>query len=558
MVRIASGIATGNKALAREGADMLYGNFAYLSDNLRSAAAAWKAKRSLLDPVPPRYANGGVTGEIIRTPGRAVGMLDEFLTATNYRSYIRAKSLRLAREQGLEGAALDARVAEDLKASFDPNTGIATVPEALKYAEVPSFKQPLGTGFGKAWQEMAQDNLTARFITPFVKAPVNIFRYVLDSTPGLNLIAKRNRDILAAGGEEAAMLHTRSALATAMYGYGLYQSRAGNLTGRGPTDPELRKMWLGDPEHGGHQEYSIKIGGKWISYRRMDPFGMPLGLIADTHTFLNEMGDKDVDAEHYAAAVVASIGQNMVSRSYMSGLADFMSAFAEGNANKTMRYAQGFLGNAVPQLVASLNPDPYYREMRSVMDGVVARIPGYSETLPPRYNAFGEKSLKAEGVLNRGANMFQVKNAAPTVEDNLVDLKRALPAFPQKLEGHIDLSDKSFRQSDTQLSPYERLMQLVRSPEDGRPGLRQAMEDLVKTEKWKQASSGADLYPGGARWILAATTKEAYEQRALKQVLNEYPKLRTQYEATMRIKGAAITGGEPAVKQVESMMGVTR
>lgn len=551
-LRTTAGAITGNRAMMQEGADMLVGNWAYLADNLRSAAAAFKAGRSVIDPIPPRFATGGVTGTLIRTPGRVVGMLDEFLTATNYRAYVRAKSLRLARDQGLTGASLDARVAEDLKAAFDPETGIARIPEALKYAEVPSFKQPLGSGFGKAWQDMANDNLAARFITPFVKAPVNIWRYVLDSTPLLNMVAKRNRDILMAGGEDAALLNTRSAVATMVYGYGMFAAANASLTGRGPSDPELRKMWLKD-----HQPYSVKVGNQWISYRRIDPVGTPLGLIADTHTFLQELGDKDVDAEHMAAAVVASISQNMIGRAMMSGMAEFMGAFSEGNATKVERYIGGMVANVVPALASSLNPDPYYREVSSVLDAVIARVPGYSQTLPPRYNAFGEKALKVGGVLNRGANMFTAQDATPTIEDSLVELKRALPAFSQKLEGHIDLSDKSFGDGK-QLSPYERLMQLVRAPEDGRPSLRKAMEDLVQSPKWQNSSGGAAMFPGGARWILASTLKESYEQRAFKKVLDEYPKLKTQYEAVARMKGAAITSGESGVQQVESMMGVSR
>jgi hypothetical protein len=539
-----AGALTGNKAMMQEGADILYGNFAYLKENLQASAAAWRAGRSIIDPVPPHYAIGGVTGTIVRTPGRAVGMLDEFLTATNYRSYVRAKSLRLGREQGLEGAALDARVAEDLRNAYDPQTGIATIPEALRYAEVPSFKQPLGGGFGKGWQNFAQDNLTVRFITPFVKAPVNIFRYVLDGTPLLNMVAKRNRDIIREGGEAAALLHTRSAYATALYGYGFMQARAGNLTGRGPSDPELRKLWLED-----HQPYSIKVGGTWVSYRRFDPLGMPLGLIADFHTFASEMGDKDQDAEHYGAAVVASITQNLLSRSYMSGLAEFMDAASGNNPNKVIRYGSNFIASAIPAGVAALNPDPYYRETQGLIDGLIARVPGYSETLMPRFNAFGEKALKADGVLNRGANMAQLMNAKPDkTADRLLELKKALPAFSEKLDT-IDLTDKSLGDGK-QVRPYERLMQLVRHPEDGRPSLRQAFTELVNSDKWAEGTNGAHGFPGGDRYIYAKVTKEAYEQRALKQVLSEYPKLSQKWRDLQRAKGAAIQGGDTAVNQL--------
>lgn len=43
---------------------------------------------------------------------------------------------------------------------------------------------------------------------------------------------------------------------------------------------------------------------------------------------------------------------------------------------------------------------------------------------------------------------------------------------------------------------------------------------------------------------MAAALKDKYETRALKEVLDEYPRLRNAMQAVQRVRGAAIQGGD--------------
>jgi hypothetical protein len=101
------------------------------------------------------------------------------------------------------------------------------------------------------------------------------------------------------------------------------------------------------------------------------------------------------------------------------------------------------------------------------------------------------------------------------------------------------------------------MMELLRHPADGQQSLRDAMTELVRSPKWKESSDGTSLFPGGARWLLAAALKDKYEGRALQQVMEEYPRLREQIRAIRRMKGAAITSGEQGVQQVQQLFGVS-
>lgn len=565
VVRMAAGAGSFNRALFQEGADIMWGNFKYLGDNLKSMAMSFRGGRSLINPQPQHIAIGGVTGDniwarmengagtAVRIPGRVLTAADEFARVTAYRAYVRAKSLRLGREQGLSGAALETRVAEDLRASFDENTGIAKLPEALKYAEVPTMSGPLGREtLGGGFQTFANNHPEVRFIAPFVKASVNIFRYVHKSIPILNRLNAETRAALQRGGEEAAIIRARSYLAATVYGFGFYQAFAGNLTGRGPSDPELRKLWLKN-----HQPYSIKVGGQWISYRQLDPLSTPLGLIADGITVVHELGDKAVEASDLAYGTVAALFYNLSSKSMMSGVTQFAEAWASNDAHAAQRWLQGFGSNIVPNLVASTNPDPVYRDVQGMADAVIARIPGWSKTLDPRFDMFGEPVLKTPGVLNRN-QIFTAKSAGHSVEDDLLAIGKGLAPLNPKMEGGlIDLKDRTAYDNGTNKSPYIRMMELIRNPAHGGPSLHEAMTELANSPKWNESSDGTSLFPGGKRWLLAAALKNKYEGRALKQVLSEYPKLREQLRAVRRMKGAAITSGEQGVQAVEQRFGVT-
>lgn len=551
VVRMVAGVTTRNRALLREGADIMWGNFQYLKDNLKSMGASLRAGRSIINPQPQRVAIGGVTGDIVRLPGRLLMGLDELIRVTNYRSFVRAKSLRVGREQGLSGAALEARVADDLRNSFDAETGIALLPDALKYAETPTFSGPLGHDtFGGKFHDFTNNAIEAKFIAPFVKASVNIFRYVWQGTPLLNIANRQAREIMKQGGEAAAVLHSRSALAATVYGTSLYMATSGNLTGRGPTDPELRKLWLRD-----HQPYSVRVGDQWLSYRRSDPLSTPLGLIADLNTMISE-GFVD-DGEDVAYAIVAAITQNLGSKTYLQGITQFAEAFGSGDEHGVRRWLQNFSANmAVPQLVSSVSEDDYYREVRGLADAVIARIPGWSETLPPKHNIFGEPVMRVPGVINRGANPFTAKQATQSVaETALLELERGLSPAPAKLEnGLIDLFSPEYDNGTGKL-PYVRWMELIRTPQHGDPNFRQDLEALVRSSRWTEASDGTETFPGGKRWLMAAGVKEKHEQRALQQLFEEYPKLANARRMLRRMRGAAIRSGESGVAEVEALFG---
>lgn len=542
--RLLAGIATGNGQLAREATDMLFAHAAYFRDNIESMVAALKAGKSIVNPQTQHTAWSGVVGDFVRAPQRVIIGMDEFTKVANYRAQVRAKSLRLGREAGLTGTALDQYVARDLSAAFDDATGIAMVPDALKFGETAAMSAPLEGAFGRKYQELMETSMLARVITPFVKAPINLFNYAWTMTPGLNRFNSQARAIMQAGGEPAAVLHARSTIAGTLYGYGAIQALQGNLTGRGPTDPKLRKEWLQD-----HQPYSIKVGNQWISYKRTDPIGMPLGIIADGVNFASEMSHEHAPAlQDFVVAGLAATTSALSSRSYLQGLTQFAQAWGQGDTHSAQSWINNFVGNiAVPGAVDVANPDTTMREVQTMGDAIMSRVPGWSQKLDPKFNIFGEPVLRA-GATQRAFNPFLFRNVSHSTEEQLLEIGQGFPTPPrQEMGGKIDLGDHKYDTNKIGKSPYARWMELV-----AQSGLRNEVTKLVRSPEFKSMSNGTDDYKGGEQYRRVMGLIERHTSSARREMLREYPTLALDIRRVRREKGAAIRGGEEGVATVDA------
>lgn len=557
LVRALGGVMTGNGALAREGADILYGNYKYFSENVSSALMAFREGRAITNPLPVHNAIDGTLGTLIRIPGRVLTGLHEFATVTNYRSFIRATSLRAGRAAGLEGDALSQYVDKDLSVAFDSKTGIGTIPQGISYAQGATFTKGLGNGtFGAAYQDLANNAWQVKMITPFVKISTNILKYGKSLTPwdlATNLYSG------AKGGfdEETQVNLARATLGSSMYATGMYAAHADLLTGSGPRDPDLRKMWLAT-----HQPYSVKVGDNWISYQRIEPFSTMLGIIADVTETFHESEEQSGASEKIGYSLFSGITKDITNKTYMQGLARFFDAASSGREKDMQAFVQTVSNGLVPfgSLLNQMNPDDTYRNVRSTLDNLRSRIPGLSETLDPAFNSFGEPTLKAPWFANRSLNIATVKPTNPNaVENQLLDLGKGLAPYPQQLKGtNINLSDRDTYDNGTGVSPYARMMQYVRDPKNGGPSLREAMETLVKSDRWKNASGTVQTddftNTGGLKLTLSAAVKTQYEDKALAAVMSEYPKLKDAWTAAQRAKAAALGGGPDAQERVSAIL----
>lgn len=344
--------------------------------------------REVLDP----EGKAGVFSKAIDWYGAALNKVvggslaagDEFGKTMAYNAQLRALGARQAQNLGLEGADVAKHIA-----------GVVSNPpplirqEAMDFAKYATYNQTLTDG-AAGMQKAISKIPGARFVVPFVRTPMNIFKYTFERTP-LGLLSQSIREDLSAGGARRAMASSKLGMGTSVMMLGTDMALNGEITGGGPVDPEIRGRLMS----AGWKPYSIKIDGKYYSYSRFEPFATWLGMSADMAEITSNYEAYDMDAQNevdeLATAVVASLANQVVGKTFLSGVADMTQVLSDSK-----RYGQQYLnkyaGSLVPNGVADIAKaiDPVRHQVFTMMDSIKSRIPGLSKTVPVRYNVYGE------------------------------------------------------------------------------------------------------------------------------------------------------------------------
>lgn len=557
--RYAAGVFTRNPILRQQAADQMFANFSQMKDAIGAGWTAMKEGRSITNPMsvgreigyteagPSKNIVARTTGQVVRMPGNLIQGIDEFLGVLGQRQFIVGRSLQMGREAGLTGNDLASRVADDLRNSYDRKTGVCIVPGAVQYGQNFAFKTPLrGDQWASGVRSFTIDHPESRLIVPVVKTAGNIFDRSWQMTPGLNKLNAGYAAKIAQGGEVAATARTQAGIGAAMWATAMYGVMAGHITGAGPSDPALKKLWLKD-----NQPYSLKVGDQNYEYKRWEPWSTIIGLAADAHTIYHEMADgKTSDPSDLMYAGTAALAHNLGSKSYLSTMFQLMDAVGSGDASKMKSFMEHMAGEAVPfsSALNTLNPDDTQREVRGMADAMMAKVPGLSTRLDPKFNIFGEPTMKTPGYFNRAFDTWGMsKPSGKNVEDDLLELKGRLNSLPaQNYKGlGLDLTDRSqwenpLLSENRGKSPWIRYNELMRSPMYGLPSFRSKLEDFIKSPRWEESSIGTQQFPGGTRLQEVQALKSSAEEHAMQQVMAEYPKLDQAFRLQLQAKGNAL------------------
>ncbi len=544
-----SGALQGDSSVRQEAIDIFTGYFTQFPEAVRAGLTALKTGKSVMDaPFGTMEYKGpiqGYLGQALNASGRLLMAQDDFFKSLGYRSFVRAEAMKEAREMGLNGSFVKKYADDAIKAAYSETKG-ATNEAGLKYARQTTFTEPLKKwseadnpieGIGHAIAKASSDMPWFRYmVAPFVRTPTRIYEFTYNYTPLLSALQASTRETLRAGGPEAADIYAKWAVGSVVWGTGAGLYATGRITGKGPTDPGLREDWL---LH--NRPYSIRLwDDTWIGYNRADPLFTPFGLVADFGDILSE---NQKHAEGIPAAVVAAISRSITSKTYLFAMTDFMDALNSGDGNRVQSYIQRKVsGTLTPSLTAKLNPDPYQREVRGVIDQLMSRTPGFSDLLPAKRNFMGEPTMKlpGSGAIERGINPFSVyhsKNGNEAMDTELFELGKSV-SMPDKFAPgtKVDMTSRDFGLHGTQ-TPYDRMLDLIASPAErdkeswatvrgASQPLREQLRDMMSGDMWKGLTKGvAEYEPGGSKLMAVNLLVGENRAAALKQVKKEFPKL---------------------------------
>jgi hypothetical protein len=129
-----------------------------------------------------------------------------------------------------------------------------------------------------------------------------------------------------------------------------------------------------------------------------------------------------------------------------------------------------------------LNPDPYLRDARGFIDTMMKDKPGYSRTLPPSRDVFGEPIARAIAITTATG-----KTDIVSEENNRIMLETGagLHKPDPKFEG-VDLRDITLASGQNAYDRYQELS----SELPGQPPLKAVLGRLIKSKTYQNMPDG--------------------------------------------------------------------
>ena len=479
-------------------------------------------------------------GELTRLSFRGLTAGDEFFKQLNYRAKVAAnasdEAMDLVRAGKLEKSQIQKFVKDKVDASFNAK-GEATSEAALRYAEKAAFVQDLKVATYAKWPSvgelaasMAGHPVLRGTLLPFVKTPTNVLRNQFEYTPVIGQLRREFWDnVVNKGGEEAA-----SSLGKMTVGLGLtlgigYAALEGRFTGA-PPSPGITM-----PE--GWKPYSVVIFDdngnpkRWIPYDRMQPWGGMVGIIVDALQLSGRIDGPKRD--NTAAAIALSLANNLINKNYLRSLTEFTAIFGGYNAEaKLERWMDNKAASYYPGMFAQFNPDDSQREVRSMLDAMMAKDPWLSQKLRPKADYLGHVKpvpvglpfslISPSAVSEAGADPVMKELSRLSVGP--AQMKTFEPDQWKMLNGtKIDLKDPKYAKDG--VLAYDRMVDLIQTvkPLGESKTFYKKLQEVMKDPRYI-AAKDQDVSPElpGLQVSMIKAVEAQYRQAAYQQMVREY------------------------------------
>jgi hypothetical protein len=417
---------------------------------------------------------------------------------------------------------------------------------------------------------------------PFIRTPTNLWRHFGNRVPIAGIFTKQMRDLWKSGDRRArAEVIGRQLVGTSvtLYAYdqvfGEVEDAQGNrypaVTGNGPRDFRLKKMWL----QNGWQPYSIARKNDdgtitYVQYSRLDPRFYVYGVLADIKENIFD-NINDNDKQNMLASGVLSVMANAGNKSYLRGVSDVASLVANPTPENFSRYAGNVVGNVIP--FASFRSQGFpgafdiqteVNNVRSFNDKILDKIGLGNKYLEKRVDVLtGEPIERTPNSLYFNPNGFlslstflqgpslvgrQVDVKADPVLNEIMNLKVRLTE-PSETKGKVvDLL--SYEKDGT--TAYQFWVQnigKVEAPSGRFRGLtlKDALQKVINDEiriggkKYSSLSDGDQNFEGGKEYAIKKIY-QAYKDYAEKRMYAEYPEVREAVENALKTKIKVLKG----------------
>jgi hypothetical protein len=379
-----------------------------------------------------------------------------------------------------------------------------------------------------------------RVLVPFYKIPSRLFMFGFERTPLAPLMEGWKADI-AAGGARQSMALAKTGMGSMIMLAASDAVLNGLITGGGPKDRGQRQALLDS----GWLPYSIKTpSGRWVQYNRLETVGSSIGMASDmTETirdYYTAVNKDDPNVEQLTAAGIATLANNVTSKTYFENLSRFFDTMSDPRASSESML-KSLAGSIIPGGVGAIAEltDPYQRATYSMMDAIKARTPGVSESLPPLRNLWGEP-VRHDSGLGKAFDAF-VPFASRRPSDEPIDKEilqqgMHISSPPAKVSmGNGAVVDLS--RDPNLYSRYQELAgnEMKKFGPGGEMGLKDRLNSLVSgTDPMSPIYNMKSDGPDGGKYLMLRGIIEDYRRDARDQLLRESPALNELVQAAQQ------------------------
>ena len=375
-----------------EVAQEIFGLFRGIPEGARAAFKTLKSGQTIEQLSKWEQRTEAFKGKVavaIKLPTRFLEAADAFGKGKNRMMALRAEAYRVASKERLKGEKFLSRLNELMM-----NPTEEMLEEASRIAEYRLFRQEPGAVVSKLMKLRDAEVWgiePLRFIVPFLRTPANLVKFGLERSPLAIFNVPMWRNIIQKNPEAAEQIARWVIGSTIAAAVGIYAAD-GKITGAVPRNTLDRDAFY----RAGRQPYSVKIGDVWIAYQRLEPFNQVLAQAAAVIEAVNNKKSRD-DIFNQAQQVVSTIGNNLISQTYMSGIANLIGAFEDpvGEGEYLLQQlSTGLFPYSGLMRGLSQAVEPTYRKPGNIPEAIMTAIPGMAGKVKPRTNIFGEVSKR--------------------------------------------------------------------------------------------------------------------------------------------------------------------
>ena len=328
--------------------------------------------------------------------------------------------------------------------------------------------------------------------------------------------------------EQRADLAGRMAVGGTLFGsmYALATNKDENglpvLTGAGPSDPRERKLW----QSYGWQPYSVRIEDKYFSYRRLDPFSIFAGLMAD-------MAQEGAAADllnrrpEFGKALMIALTNNLASKTYLTGamnMARLLNSPEQEFQYIKNTFASGFapMSGFTAQAINPNMGEDYLLELRSVWDAMLAKTPGGFKGIPIKRDVLGDPIEKAKAAPTPFLGPTPYTNVKNDRLHRELILTGAGISPPRAVNGGVDWTEFGYSGGGT---AYDRWTELHGKVKINGKTLKQQLERTIRSKGYQLLSQLGFNELDSPRVAVLRRWVGFYRAKAKVQVMREMPEL---------------------------------